>query len=424
MTAPDDTVSCEPGSKGEISVSDVLAVLTKHNKMIIALVLIVGLVTLISGIVMNYRRYGTVQPYVYRSESVIVPQGATLDQLQAALDDPRLTAKVIEKNRLLPLFSPRLWDGKGDRWKTARPPDLQEASVALRNMLEITSEGGGATLRIVFTHADPALARQVLGAYIEELRDFIRPPAVYFSECIIAPGNVTMDQIKTEMSSRNLTKQVIEKNGLLPLLYPRLWDEKRGRWIAAPPTMAEAAMLLKGMLEIKKDKEDDTLRLVFIHETPDLAGKLPALYLRELKELLGRSARKGREKVAALKKKLLQSFAAAKYPELKKEIAARIVTYEVEEKELELSEVSGFDVIMPPSPPRKQLVSAFELSGPPVPPAKVNQLRFYLLLPMLLALIVSCFLAFVLEYWDELRAHSSGKVREIKKRLVHAGGGE
>ena len=400
MATPGNTVSCEPERQEEISLLEVWAVLVKHKKMIMAFVLIAGLSTLVFGTLVNYRRYGTVQSYVYRSERVIVSKDATLAQLQAALEDPRLTAKVIEKNELLPLLFPRLWDRNRNRWKTARPPGLQGASVALRKMLDITSEGGGATLRIVFTHADPVLARKIPGFYLGELRDFIWQPALYFSECTIVPDTIGMDRLREVLGFPGLAKNVIEKNGLLPLLYPQLWNKKTGAWKAEPPETNAAVKLIQDMVEINKDK--DTLRLTFTSSDPILAGKLPGLYLRELAEFLEAASRKSVEnkmgKIAKIKKLLLGQYAGERNPDFRREIAARIVAYGVQEKELQLANVSGFEIINSPSPPREKTFSGFDTLGAPSPPERVQQLRYYLLLPVLLGFVVSIFLAFVLEY--------------------------
>ena len=408
MAAYGDNSRSETGRTGEISVLDIWTVLVKHKKMIMAFVLIVGLVTLIFGIVMNYRYYGNVQPYVYRSESVLIPRDATLEQLQAALNDPRLTASVIQRNNLAPLMFPRPWDGKEGRWKTPHPPGLQEAAGLLRKMLEVTDEGGGATLRIVFVHSDPGLAAKMPVFYLRELEEFIRPPVTYYSESEILPLDADLDTLIKTMHNPRLLERVIRRNDLVPVLYPSLWDEKNRRWKTAnPPEPLPATGILGRMLDVKANVLKHTIRLVFRNSDPELARKILGFHLQELRRFNheGPLAKKERrmETLAEIKKWLLDQYAAAGNPDLRKEIAARIVAYGVEEKELELSEVSGFAIISPPSPPRERPFTAFEVSGPPVPPIKVNQLRVYFLLPLLLALIVSIFFAFVLEYWNELR---------------------
>lgn len=177
----------------EINLLDLLIVLLKYKKMIVAVVFLAGLVTLVVSLLL---------PNVYRSEALIVPieqekgvgggalsalsamgglggmiasevglgGSGSLEKFEVVLKSRELTNIVVQKYNLLPVIFAEDWDKKKNQWKTDEPPTLQDAYKAIDDkLLLIQTDIKKKTLAISFDHTDPAIAQQLLWYYITEL---------------------------------------------------------------------------------------------------------------------------------------------------------------------------------------------------------------------------------------------------------------
>jgi hypothetical protein len=84
-----------------------------------------------------------------------------------------------------------------------------------------------------------------------------------------------------------LARDVIEKNALLPALFPGEWDVENSRWKSAesadiPDMRRGMDRLLSKVMRIESNETDNTLEISAHIYDPDLAVRLVNLYLREL----------------------------------------------------------------------------------------------------------------------------------------------
>lgn len=142
-------------------------------------------------------------------------------------------------------------------------------------------------------------------------------PPLYYSEAIIAPkestkvsgasamlsqlggglggmmaaqlglGGSNLDWIEVMLKGRELAKSVIEKENLLPVLFPKKWDAGKIGWkkgVAAPDLDDGAEAFLKGNLRLKKDAKRNLLTFGVEITDSVLAARLVGAYLSQLNE--------------------------------------------------------------------------------------------------------------------------------------------
>jgi uncharacterized protein involved in exopolysaccharide biosynthesis len=79
------------------------------------------------------------------------------------------------------------------------------------------------------------------------------------------------------LQSRYLTEMFIEQNDLLPVLYPKSWDAKAGRWITSDPkkipTLWKAEVQFKKIRTVVQDPKTGLVTLSITWRDPVLAAK-------------------------------------------------------------------------------------------------------------------------------------------------------
>lgn len=67
------------------------------------------------------------------------------------------------------------------------------------------------------------------------------------------------DEAMTVLKSREFTEKFIEKNHLLPVLYPKLWDDREGRWKdgVRVPTLSRGFVAFDRIRKIDVDTDND-----------------------------------------------------------------------------------------------------------------------------------------------------------------------
>lgn len=99
------------------------------------------------------------------------------------------------------------------------------------------------------------------------------------------------DKIKSFLLSRSVSEGVIERLGLMKVLFEDEWDEKKGRWDdpEEPPTMLDAVEIM--MEQLLSLSEDDTgvIRIRIEFEDPELASVIANTYVDELQIFIDKS---------------------------------------------------------------------------------------------------------------------------------------
>jgi uncharacterized protein involved in exopolysaccharide biosynthesis len=79
------------------------------------------------------------------------------------------------------------------------------------------------------------------------------------------------------LQSRYLTEEFIERNNLLPILFPKLWDAKAGRWISndpkAIPTLWKGDAVFKRIRSVVQDPKTELVTLNILWPDPVIAAK-------------------------------------------------------------------------------------------------------------------------------------------------------
>ncbi len=176
----------------EINLLDLLMVLVKYKLLIISIVFLSGA----AAVVLTLRMTN-----VYRSEATIIARtqekttnplsalgglggivaegigfggGGSLEKLEMVLKSRKLTNRVINKHKLMPIIFSNIWDDKNKKWETGKPPTIQDSWKALQGSLTIKVDMKKRTLCLAFDHKDPAIAKNFLDYYITELSEILR----------------------------------------------------------------------------------------------------------------------------------------------------------------------------------------------------------------------------------------------------------
>jgi len=92
----------------------------------------------------------------------------------------------------------------------------------------------------------------------------------------IAGGSEKFEAIAI-VQSRTLTEMYIQQNNLLPILYPKAWDAKAGRWISsdpkAIPSLWKADIKFRGIRNVVQDPKTELVTLSITWPDPVLAAK-------------------------------------------------------------------------------------------------------------------------------------------------------
>lgn len=79
------------------------------------------------------------------------------------------------------------------------------------------------------------------------------------------------------LQSRYLTEKFIEQNNLLPVLFPKLWDAKAGRWITNDPkqvpTLWKGDAVFRRIRSVIQDPKTELVTLSILWPDPEIAAK-------------------------------------------------------------------------------------------------------------------------------------------------------
>lgn len=91
-------------------------------------------------------------------------------------------------------------------------------------------------------------------------------------------------QIMAILKSRTLSEKIIERNNLLPLLFPRRWNDAEGKWKKEAPSMEDAVRALGEVVDFFEDKKSQTVSISAEFKLPEVAAKVANDYVQMLSE--------------------------------------------------------------------------------------------------------------------------------------------
>jgi uncharacterized protein involved in exopolysaccharide biosynthesis len=222
----------------EISLLDLLITLTKHKALILC-------ITFFAGVIAVF--YSLQMPNIYKSEATIAPRegekssssalsalgglggivaeglglggGGSLKKLDLVLNSRNLTARVIEKYKLMPILFSNLWDQNKKLWKIEDPPTLQDGCKAMKSILIVNVDSTNGTLELGIEHEDPQIAKKFVEYYLAELSEALREEVLrdaaenmrFFNEQLERTDDPLMKEKIYSMLAREIEKDTFAR---------------------------------------------------------------------------------------------------------------------------------------------------------------------------------------------------------------------
>ncbi|MEI7672435.1 MAG: Wzz/FepE/Etk N-terminal domain-containing protein [Deltaproteobacteria bacterium] len=237
-------------------------------------------------------------------------------------------------------------------------------------------------------------------------------------------GSGSLDQFDVVLKSRELTNAVIRDRNLLPVIYKKSWDAKKGDWKAADPpsllqqvsaailgmvkttpekkketsrspSLQDAYTAIQGMISLKPDKKQNVMRISCESEDPEMAKDIVNYYIVGMSDFLRLQML---EEAAAQQVDLSKQLARTSDPLLKIRLYELIARQMEKETLARVQKYFGFNVVDPPY----------------VPEQKFKPKRAQIcMISVVVAFFIAVFLAFFMEYVKNLRT------REDPERLAN-----
>jgi len=202
-------------------------------------------------------------------------------------------------------------------------------------------------------------------------------------------GNTDLSKLEVVLNSRELTKQIVTKYKLLPLLFADDWDGEKKAWRTdEPPTEQDAIKKVTGkMFSVSADIKKEIITVNFDHRNSAFAKQMVEYYLIELSELLRETTlRDAEEKMNFLQEELSRTSDV-----LLKEKISELLANEIEKETFA----------------RAQKYYSFEVIDPPIvpdPDKKVKPKRALIcILSVFVAFFLAVFAAFFLEFVHNIK---------------------
>jgi uncharacterized protein involved in exopolysaccharide biosynthesis len=216
-------------------------------------------------------------------------------------------------------------------------------------------------------------------------------------------GGGSLNNLEVVLNSRELSRRIVEKYSLMPILFEKEWDAEKKTWRTdKTPTKQDGTKQLKGMLVLSSDKKNNILEVAFEHKDPVFAKQMVESYLTELSEILRETTlNDAQEKAAFLQEELSRTSDVL----LKEKIAA-LLAGEIEKMTFA----------------RVQKYYSFKVIDPPLVPdlnKKVKPKRSQIcILTVVVAFFLAVFLAFFLEFIRNIRANADpGQIAKLNTYL-------
>ena len=217
-------------------------------------------------------------------------------------------------------------------------------------------------------------------------------------------GNKGLEKLKVTLNSRELTRRVVDKYNLMPVLFEHKWDSEKKDWIdkEKEPTIQDAwGLVLNSLLKVNINQDSSTIKVGFESKNPEFSQHVVEYYITELSNTL-------REEVlsdASEKKKFFnKQLESITDPLLREKIYALLA------KEIERETFA-----------KAQQYYGFLLIDPSVIPdadKKVRPRRSTIcILSVFVAFFLSIFMAFIFEFTNRIKTEDQERFNALVKEI-------
>jgi len=216
-------------------------------------------------------------------------------------------------------------------------------------------------------------------------------------------GSGDPQKFETILKSRELTKRIVTKYHLLPVLFKEEWDRVKKRWKKnPPPTIQDAHKALMEMLHVVKDRKSDVMRIQFDSKDPVFAKEMVERFIKELSEFLREATLRDSQEKRRFFEEQLKSIS---------DVLLKEKIYNLLAKEIEKETFT-----------RAQKYYGFQVLDPPVVPDLNKKIkpkrRMICMVSVVTALFLSIFFAFFLEYIHNIKEKEDPeRLKKLKESM-------
>ncbi len=232
------------------------------------------------------------------------------------------------------------------------------------------------------------------------------------------PESASSVEIGLLLESKVLQKKIIHDYNLLPVLFPKQWDEKRKTWkkeggfslnplawlskllaavkpadkkkskkIEGVPDEMDGLRALDKLVKINKNKKDNFITISVQFDDPDIAAAIVNYYLAALNDHMSREA----QRVAAINKKYLEEQVSQTTDPFIQQKLYSMIAQQIETSMMAaVKENFAFKIIDPPLVPDKK-----------IKPKRAQMV----VLSFVVFLFLAIFAVFILEYLEKNNIH-------------------
>ena len=209
----------------------------------------------------------------------------------------------------------------------------------------------------------------------------------------------SLNKIEVILQSRDLTKRIINKYSLMPVIFSDIWDKDNEKWMSEKiPTIQDGwKMMIENMLKVSVDTKVNTIRIGIEYQDPETAKKIVEYYLKELSETLRESVlQNSTEKIKFFRKALDRTSDT-----LLKDKIYNLLASEIEKETFA----------------RVEKFYSFEVLDSPIVPDKDKKVRpkraIICILSVFVAFFIGVFLAFFKEFVYRIKIDDPERYKQI-----------
>ncbi len=215
-------------------------------------------------------------------------------------------------------------------------------------------------------------------------------------------GGGSLEKLEVVLNSRHLTRRVIKRHELMPIIFADIWDPENKKWLEEePPTIQDGWEAMEEALSVNVDTTKGSITVGFEHEAPETAKNIMDYYLTALSEVLREEVlQDAKENMRFFKKQLEQTSDTLLQDKL----------YSLLAKEIEKETFA-----------RAQKYYGFLVLDPPIVPDPDKEVKprraLICILSVIVAFFLAVFLAFFREYLHRLKTDDPEGYQKFKQSM-------